>query len=524
MVITLLFCSVCFGDQDNRGIKIVPSLIEEAADSYKGSYALLIGQSEYTNGWSKLNSIPGELDLLEKSLSKHDFSITRIENLGGRQLKAAVSKFLENYGYDEGNRLFIFYAGHGYSKPNGSRGYLVPIDAPLPDTNRKLFRQVAMTMSEILGDMRSIDAKHVMVLFDSCFSGSIFKTRGSSPPQGIAKLIKEPVRQFFTSGSAGEEVPATSLFVPIIIDALDSSVADSNQDGYTTGTELGAYIQNSFLQFGQQSPQVGKINDYELSRGDFVFKHNDMVNKVNKVKGETVLTDFPEWFYNPTAKHGLVAASSAETEELAVIDALFQLAEQVEVKVTATDKTYVDTATSTQVEPDSSKVSKQIHNFNFSPELHSKGMTKSEFFRQKHGDSYIDKDLFSQTHVLTFRKGDTERIYRIYAKLNENEKPVHSFEVKSHGASYQDFKKYLLTVGFTIKRQLVILNDRPIQTVLVNWMDERDNEADVIAELENELYMQYQKEKESEATSKINAELYKEFLEFKTKEQTIKSN
>jgi hypothetical protein len=101
---------------------------------------------------------------------------------------------------------------------------------------------------------------------------------------------------------------------------LNSSVADSNHDGYTTGSELGAYVQKSFLDYGQQTPQVGKINDYELSRGDFVFKHNNAMATIAKEsKAEAVMTDFPAWFYYPTAEDGMVAATSAETEEVAVI-------------------------------------------------------------------------------------------------------------------------------------------------------------------------------------------------------------
>ncbi|MEK8017584.1 MAG: hypothetical protein VSS75_012000, partial [Candidatus Parabeggiatoa sp.] len=35
---------------------------QQILSSYTGSYALLIGESEYTNGWSTLENIPSELD------------------------------------------------------------------------------------------------------------------------------------------------------------------------------------------------------------------------------------------------------------------------------------------------------------------------------------------------------------------------------------------------------------------------------------------------------------------------------
>jgi len=42
--------------------------------SYSGSYALLIGESQYTHGWSKLGSIPGELQEVEKVLVSQGFN------------------------------------------------------------------------------------------------------------------------------------------------------------------------------------------------------------------------------------------------------------------------------------------------------------------------------------------------------------------------------------------------------------------------------------------------------------------
>jgi len=43
------------------------------------------------------------------------------------------------------------------------------------------------------------------------------------------------------------------------------------KDGYVTGQELGLYLQSEVLKHARQTPQYGKIKDYKLSRGDFVF-------------------------------------------------------------------------------------------------------------------------------------------------------------------------------------------------------------------------------------------------------------
>ncbi|MEE8435894.1 MAG: formylglycine-generating enzyme family protein, partial [bacterium] len=118
---------------------------------------------------------------------------------------------------------------------------------------------------------REIEAKHALFLFDSCFSGTIFKTRALPVPRHISDKTAKPVRQFITAGSAGEEVPAESVFLPSFIRAIEGE-GDLNRDGYVTGTELGQFLHERVLGYDLgQTPQYGKIRDPALDEGDFVF-------------------------------------------------------------------------------------------------------------------------------------------------------------------------------------------------------------------------------------------------------------
>jgi len=246
--------------------------VEEEIDLYGGSYALLIGASVYKEGWPSLESIPGELDNVENLLKRKGFQIERVDDPDSKQLKEAFTGFINRYGYDRNNRLLIFYSGHGYTRNNGKKGYLVPVDAPDPDKDEKGFLTKSLGMNHILSWSRDIEAKHVLFLFDSCFSGTIFKQRDRpKPPKHITSLTAQPVRQFITAGQAGESVPANSTFTPMFIDALRFGIGDLNRDGYVSGTELGLYLQEKVPMHASQSPQFGKIQDYDLSRGDFIF-------------------------------------------------------------------------------------------------------------------------------------------------------------------------------------------------------------------------------------------------------------
>ena len=274
----LLFTMAGSAMGETRGLKVVvrdQAGTSEEVDLYQGSYALLIGASDYQSPqWPDIESIPDELDQVETILKAQGFSVSKYYNPTKRQMVGHFRDFIDEHGYDEGNRLLFFYAGHGYTRKKGNtnKGYLVPVDAPSPLEDEKGFQRKALSMSQILTWARESEAKHSLFLFDSCFSGTIFQSRAlAEPPKVIKKIVSLPVRQFITAGSAGETVPSQSTFTPAFISALKYGKGDLNEDGYVSGTELGLYLQNEVPKHTDQTPQFGKIKDFDLSQGDFVF-------------------------------------------------------------------------------------------------------------------------------------------------------------------------------------------------------------------------------------------------------------
>jgi len=263
-----------------KGIKSVPITDSKGnqVGLYTGSHALLIGVSDYTAGWSDLQCVPDELNQVETALKGHGFNVEKVMNPKSGQLEKAFKDFIGRYGYDENNRLVFFFSGHGYSRKRGRKGYLVPTDAPLPTKDKRGFLQKALTMTQILTWAKDLEAKHALFLFDSCFSGTIFKTKSlpKAPPH-ISAITSRPVRQFISAGDAGELVPARSVFVPSFIRALRGE-GDLSGDGYVTGSELGMHLRDKVIGYETgQTPQYGKIRDPDLDEGDFVFVVREVV-------------------------------------------------------------------------------------------------------------------------------------------------------------------------------------------------------------------------------------------------------
>ena len=238
---------------------------------YKGSYALVIGAGRYRAGWPRLENVPAEVRQVAQALRKHGFQVRMVLDPDAEKLREAFEKFIDDYGFDEDNRLLFYFSGHGYSRKGGRKGYLVPVDAPDPQRDEKGFLRKALCMDQVMAWAREMEARHALFLFDSCFSGTVFKAKARPVPQHISALTAKPVRQFITAGAADETVPARSVFTPLFLRGIRGE-ADLVRDGYVTGTELGLYLQEKVPQYGTgQTPQYGKIKDPELDEGDFVF-------------------------------------------------------------------------------------------------------------------------------------------------------------------------------------------------------------------------------------------------------------
>jgi hypothetical protein len=270
-IFLLIYCFVQPAARDAKGFKrFEVKKNGSRIIRYENSYALLIGVSQYEH-WPVLKSVPMEMRLIESSLKKHGFTAETSLNPSGKVLRQTIKDFIDRYGFEKNNRLLIFFSGHGYTREDVMKGYIVPADAVDPLDDEIEFARKAIEMEQILAWAKRIESKHALFVFDSCFSGTILKTRNLPVPEDISYCTGKPVRQFITSGSAGETVPGESYFVECFIRGIDGE-ADYDNDGYITATELGISLRKKIMQYKcGQTPQYGKIRDPHLDQGDFVF-------------------------------------------------------------------------------------------------------------------------------------------------------------------------------------------------------------------------------------------------------------
>jgi hypothetical protein len=218
----------------------------EQVELYKDSYALIIGNDAYNNGWPPLGNAVKDAELIASELEQKGFSVELHKDLTSAELNTVFKRFFILKGDNPDARLFIWYAGHGATVDG--EGYLIPVDAPVPSAGGA---------------------------FKSCFAGTVFSAQRNMPPSAITHATTLPVRQFLTSGDADQTVSDDGSFRELFIRAIRGEErADSNIDGYLTASELGLFLGDRITNLTQsfQTPRYGKLRDKDFDRGDFVFK------------------------------------------------------------------------------------------------------------------------------------------------------------------------------------------------------------------------------------------------------------
>jgi len=232
-------------------------------------YALVIGSNGYKY-WNPLETAENDAttvaDILEH---KYNFKVTRVINKGYVEIKNAIYKMREALGKED--NLLIYYAGHGFLDKKENQGYWIPIDAS-EDTRAQWINNAYIT-----NNLKASDAKHILVVVDSCFSASLTRSKDEkiSTIKEFEKLTKKKTRIIMTSGglepvldSGGED--NHSVFAFAFIKALKehNNIFLSND----IFPSIRSYVVNNGI---NQMPELSLLSNTGHDGGDFIFVPSD---------------------------------------------------------------------------------------------------------------------------------------------------------------------------------------------------------------------------------------------------------
>ena len=231
-------------------------------------HALVIGNNEHRS-LNSLRTAVRDAEIVGKLLqNSYGFETSVLTNSSRGQILDSLDRLRKQL--TKNDNLLIYYAGHGSLDEGAGRGYWLPVDAH-PDR-----RSTWLSNADITDTLKAIRAKHVMVVVDSCYSGTLTR----STPRGvkveprtqdfITRMLTKKSRTVLASGGLEPVIDSGgsghSVFAKAFLDALREN------KGVIDGTQVFAYVRQQVRLNAPQTPEYANIRyaGHEVG-GDFLF-------------------------------------------------------------------------------------------------------------------------------------------------------------------------------------------------------------------------------------------------------------
>ena len=252
------------------GKDMVVRVVASDGPNLKGrNHALVIGNNDYKELPSLKTAVADAEAVAQTLKTRYAFDEDAVKvllNADRNTILGELTKLRARLTPDD--RLLIYYAGHGQIDEAASEGFWQPVDA-LPNAD-----YTWISNADLRRNLRGMSAKHVLVVADSCFSGSLTRSAPQQQPNSdrfFAQVDGHCSRKVITSG--GNEPVADSGTGNHSIFAFYSLKAlNENNAPYITSFELFNSLARAVANNSSQKPEYGTIgNAGDEGSGDFTF-------------------------------------------------------------------------------------------------------------------------------------------------------------------------------------------------------------------------------------------------------------
>lgn len=227
----------------------VPAAVAQAPTARH--IALLIGNHRYQPPIPPLETPANDIDAIAAALTrKIGFETRLLKNASKADIIRAVAALAREA--RPADSVFIYYAGHGYLMDDTDMGYWLPTDASVKTAARWI------SNADISKLLAAVPARQLMLVSDSCFSGSLtreqaIKAKGDSRADILRK------RSVLVLSSGGEEPVSDegrqghSIFAWHFLRSLDQI------GGTVVGYDLYRKVRKGVSDDYPQKPEYGAI-------------------------------------------------------------------------------------------------------------------------------------------------------------------------------------------------------------------------------------------------------------------------
>ena len=167
---------------------------------------------------------------------------------------------------NEQDQVVIYYAGHGYENEKSGVGYWLPTDA----TTSSAANWISTT--DVARLLRAVPAKNIMLIADSCYSGSFTKEQqveSAQRPVGVNEI--GDLRGVMAMSSGGDEPvldgEVNSPFARVLADRMNEV------ESVEIGEALFQKVKADVTATTPQTPHYGVVSSAGYDRGaDYLLK------------------------------------------------------------------------------------------------------------------------------------------------------------------------------------------------------------------------------------------------------------
>lgn len=252
-----------------------------------GSYhALVIGNNSYdmNKGWEPLDTAVNDATEVANVLrSQYGFKV-RLELNADRDTMLTALEEMRRTLTNKDN-LLVYYAGHGLVDPENDQGYWVPVDGSTDSAVRWV------SNASITDQIRAMTARNVMVIADSCYSGSLMRSGIVTLRSGLS--AEKKALRLNEDVSLMTRVALSSGGLQPVIDSVDNSkhsvfanallsVLKGNEellDADSLATQVAYSVAIATQDNVQQVPRYAPLAAGGHQGGEFYFAPKSVISK-----------------------------------------------------------------------------------------------------------------------------------------------------------------------------------------------------------------------------------------------------
>jgi Caspase domain len=256
--------------QDQRGTVVLHEN-RGAAVTNGNYYALVIGIDEYPSPLPSLKTAVADAQAVSSELREdYGFQVQLLLNRDATRahILDAITRYRDTLSANDS--LLIYYAGHGYSDHEADKAYWLPADA---DSSFSANRIIA---DDLTTGVRVLPARHVLVISDSCYSGTLTRDVDAPVQSGgqaafISRMLRSRSRTLMASGGdepvSDEGTNGHSVFAYALLRALE--LTDGQM--FTASDMFYGSVRGQVAGKSEQLPEYSIIRNSSHDDGDFVF-------------------------------------------------------------------------------------------------------------------------------------------------------------------------------------------------------------------------------------------------------------